>query len=139
MSIEIKFCEKDAAQLRENHNENIVERLISKIKTKNDTLQWKDTIEGCTERFYTTIKQDGETFPIIQFAVNTTEYRCILCWIPEYEEFEFIKVVGKEDSYPNSFQRQIEDKILKHPTKVKEEAKESLTEKHTTDNRNILT
>jgi len=129
MTIKINFTEKDANQVENRFNNNVVERIKNQIKTKNGTLQWKKNVDECNQRFYTVIKKGGYIFPIIRFEFHTNTYRCLLCWIEEHEQFEFIRIIEKEEHYPGSIQCRIEEHILKHPKEIAQKAQEKLQRK----------
>lgn len=129
MNIKISFTGKDESQVRTEHGELVMKRIKEKIKNKNNTLEWKNTVEECTQRFYTTIRKNEYIFPIIEFNINKRAYRAILCWIKEYNTFEFIKVISKVDNYPSSEQKEVSMQLVKHPEKIASKAKLSLEQK----------
>lgn len=133
MSISLSFSTDDKKQVKENHNPSVLPRLENKIETKNDTLKWKSTVEECFDRFYSTIHKNNQIFPIISFRVDKCAYRAVFCWIAEHNTFEFIRVVGKQDHYPNSNQRDVSENLIKHPHKIASQAKHSFEQKQGTN------
>lgn len=124
MTINIRLTGEDKQQIEENHGEAVLERLCGKVETKNETLQWKSSVEECSQRFYTVIKKKGEIFPFIFFKVDEYQYRAVLCWNESDDTFEFVRVVGKNDHYPNSRQRKVCTQIVNHPKEIASQVKE---------------
>lgn len=127
--ISIALGESDKRTIQETYSEAVLDRLVNKVATKNDTLQWKSTVESCAQRFYSVIRKDGQIFPVINFSVDQYQYRAVLCWVEEYSTFEFIRVIGKDDHYPNSRHRKVSEQLIQHPHKVASEAETTLEKK----------
>jgi len=126
MSVEIIFTKKDKEVVEENHTETVAEALEKKVKTKNETLQWKSSFSECYSRFYNIIGSKGEYFPEVNFRPNRQDYRAVFVWIPSRKEIRFIKAVRKSDKYTTSSQWKILKQIETHPQKVLEEIKQNV-------------
>lgn len=126
MGVSIRFTDEDEQRVRENHGEAVADRLATTIEQKNETLQWKSSVEKCIPRFYNVIRKDGQYFPEIWFNAEHREYRAVLVWVPSYEVFVVCCVVLKEDHYQSSKQHKVLEQIYKHPHRIVSQAAQAL-------------
>lgn len=127
MSFHIQFTDDDKARIRDRHDSTVSDRLDTAIRSKNDTLQWKDSIEGCRKRFYNTIEKESMFFPEMFFKAHSTDYRAVLAWLEDDQKFVVLTVVLKADHYQSSKQHAVLEQIYKHPGQVISQAKRDLS------------
>lgn len=123
MSITIRFTEQDKQRVRDRHGDAVADRLIKLVDQKNETLQWKSTVEQCRPRFYSILHKHGEYFAEMFFNAGHKEYRAILAYVPDYETFSFRRVIEKEDHYQSSRQHEVLEQIHQHPHQLIEQAR----------------
>lgn len=128
MSIEIRFTEEDEQQVRDQHGDAVADRLVDAIAQKNETLQWKKTIEDAKQRFYATVENNGECFPEMYIKADRGEYRAILAWVPKFEVFAFLCVIEKNDHYQTSRQHEVLEQVYQHPHQMVLDAENAIAE-----------
>jgi len=126
MSIQIQFTDDDKQRIADRHDQTVGDRLETAIESKNETLQWKNNIEGCRKRFYNIIEKDCQFFPEMFFTAHSADYRALLAWIPDEQKFIVLTAVIKEDHYQSSKQHAVLEQIYKHPKQVIMQAKREL-------------
>lgn len=127
MSVEIVFTETDKQTVADRHGDAVADRVEKAISDKNETLQWKSSVEAATQRFYSAIRNGGECFPEMKITAKQTNYRAILAAVPDHDAFAFLCVVKKEDHYQTSKQHAVLEQMYQHPNRIVAEAQNQLT------------
>jgi len=118
MDYRISFTQSDKNRLRDTHDETVISQLEEVIVKTNETLTWKNSLSGCSERFHSVLTGSPEYFAELNFTAQSTDYRAIIAWLPESEIFTVIYVVQKEQYYQTSEQKDVIAQIERHPRKI---------------------
>jgi len=117
MNFRIVFTDRDYSSICKQHNQTVADRAKRQIAQTNETLQWVDTLGGCSNRFDTIISQEPHYFAEIGFTARGSDYRAIIAWLPDSEIFTPLYVLEKEEYYQSSEQHDIINNIIKHSTR----------------------
>jgi sulfite reductase beta subunit-like hemoprotein len=104
-------------------SEEVVRELDSEINKLNSTLQWKSNLKECFPRFRVVEQYAQEYFAEVGFSTEDKNYRAILGWIEDANEFIVLAVIEKENSYHGSQQHKIFSQINRYGTDMIRNAK----------------
>lgn len=126
MQFEIVFTPDDAERVTQRYNKSVAEKVEKAVKTKNETLEWKQSLNGAKKRFHNVVETNGECFPEVMVSANQSRYRAILGWIEGAQKFAFLIAVEKEEHYQTSRQHDIIDAIDKNPHELIHELEDKM-------------
>jgi hypothetical protein len=120
---QITVPDKKKQVVADKQSEEVVRELESEINKLNGTLQWKSSLKECFPRFRVVEQYAQEYFAEVAFSAEDKEYRAILGWIEDLDEFIVLAVIEKESTYHGSQQHGIFSQIDRHGTDMIREAK----------------
>lgn len=115
-------------EVSDEQGDQVVKQLESEVSKLNDTLQWKSSLEECFPRFRVVQQYAQEYFAEIAFTAEDKNYRAILGWIEETEDFIVLVVIEKDNSYHGSRQHGIFNQIDRHGETIIREARSEYLE-----------
>lgn len=120
---QITVPDKKRQEVANKRSENVVRELESEIEKLNGTLKWKSSLEECFPRFRVVQQYAQEYFAEVAFSAEDKDYRAILGWIDDIDEFIVLTVIKKDGTYHGSQQHEIFNQIDRHGTDMIREAK----------------
>jgi hypothetical protein len=103
-------------------DERVAEKVIDRLQTKQDELQWVESHDQLSRRFQTFFGKDGVHFAEPGFKAHRSEWRAILILIRKANTFVFHREVEKEGSYNKSRQKDLIHNLKANPKDAKKKA-----------------
>jgi len=130
VSFEILFTDEHREEVRDNHGEEVLERLEKRLDKKQSELEWSDRRDQAGNRFYNLFTHSDVTVAEAAFQAERRDYRGILILVDTQEGgvFVFLRVIEKEDRYESSEQRMVLDAIGRSPAEIMDYAKTEMVE-----------
>lgn len=123
-NIKILYRDEDRERFVDKHPEGIINKLESKIEQLNETLKWKNHVEGCRPRFHNVIECEKRYFAEILFHAEDRRYRALCAWVPAEEVFVLLSVFQKERHYQTSKQHDILKTVESNPSETVDQARD---------------
>ena len=104
------------------HGEDVAEKVVDRLKTKQEELQWVESHDQLSKRFQSFFGEDGVHFAEPGFEAHNNEWRAILILIRKADIFVFHRAVEKKGKYTKSRQKDVIHNLQSNPKDAEEKA-----------------
>lgn len=121
-SYEIVLTESQYQDLASRHDENVAQKVVERLNTKQKELEWVESHDQLTKRFQSFFGKDGVHFAEPGFEAHNNEWRAILILIRKADTFIFHRAVKKHGTYTKSRQKDMIHNLQSNPNDAEEKA-----------------
>ncbi len=125
---EFVFTEDHEEQVRDEHGDQVLDALQSRIERKQKEVRWKDSVPSLRQRLHKLIYKNR--YAEMAFQAGGTDYRAVFVILENEDALVFYGAVEKNDigSYNHSDQHKMLDTLQKNYHDVRSHAEEVLAE-----------
>lgn len=135
---EIIFTEGQYEKVEDRHSEEVAEKLLDKLESKQEEVKWIQNFNKLNPRFQSFFGCNGAHFAEPGFEAENREYRAIMIVDRRTNCIVFYRAVKKEDHYNSSKQKKIIENLENRSKDAIELAGDKVLEIQNGESTNLL-